>query len=62
MKNFKDGKGNDKIKTRKNRNSELDNLLYTFFLPYRKDPEFMSEDREFNIDAELAADFEAKLA
>lgn len=58
MRNFKDSyKGQVKVKTRKNRKEYEDSIFYTYFLKCRKAPEFMSEDMEFNIDAELEADF-----
>jgi hypothetical protein len=58
MRGFKDSyKGQAKVKTRKNRNSKLDSVFYTFFQIYKDYPEFMNEDAEFNIDAELEADF-----
>ena len=59
MRNFKDSyKGQDKIKVRKNRRVDLDDFQFTFFNHYRTEPEFMSEDYGFNVDAELEADFE----
>lgn len=61
MRGFKDSyKGQAKVKERKNRRAELDNLMYTFFVHYRRDPEFLKEDFGFNIDAELEYDFAIK--
>lgn len=58
MRNFKDSyKGQTKVKERKNRPAKANPFFYTYFLRFRYDPEFMSEDRAFNIDAELEADF-----
>ena len=57
MRGFKSNYNGTKVKVRKNRNSEKDDVFYTFFLNYRKEPEFMSEDDGFNVDAELEADF-----
>ena len=59
MRGFKDSyKGQAKVKTRKNRKGNEDNdFQFRFFLNYRYNPEFMSEDMEFNIDAELEADY-----
>lgn len=56
MRGFKDAKGN-RSKERKNRNSKADDVRFTLFLDFRKSPEFMSEDEQYNIDAELEADF-----
>lgn len=57
MRGFKTNYNGTKIKVRKNRNSSEDNIFYTYFLKCRKAPDFMSEDTEFNVDAELEADF-----
>ena len=57
MRGFKTNYNGTKIKVRKNRNSSEDSIFYTYFLVCRKEPEFMREDTEFNVDAELEADF-----
>lgn len=59
MRGFKDTNKNAKqiVKVRKNRNSNKDNIRFTLFLKCRREPEFLYEDAEFNIDAELEADF-----
>ena len=57
MRNFKDGKGQAKVKERKNRPAKADPFFYTYFLRFRYNPEFMSEDEQYNIDAELEMDF-----
>ena len=60
MRGFKDSyKGQQRTRERKNRRASEDDAMYTFFLPYRKKPVFLTEDGEFNIDAELEVDFEA---
>ena len=63
MRGFKNSyKGNAKVKTRKNRNANADSSIDRFFRLYKQFPEFMNEDSQFNIDAELEADFAAAMA
>ena len=63
MRNFKDRyNGQELIKVRKNRNSKADSVFYTFFQVFKDCPEFMTEDFDFNIDAELEADFNRGIA
>lgn len=57
MRGFKSSYNGTRTKERKNRPSYKDDFMFTFFGQYRREPEFMFEDYEFNIDAELEADF-----
>lgn len=57
MRGFKSNYNGTRTKERKNRPSYKDDFMFTFFGQYRKAPVFMFEDYEFNIDAELEADF-----
>ena len=57
MRGFKSSYNGTRTKERKNRPASKDNFMFTFFGQYRREPEFMFEDLEFNVDAELALDF-----
>ena len=57
MKGFKDTHNGVAFKTRKNRNSNEDDIQFTLFLKCKREPEFLYEDLAYNIDAELEADF-----
>ena len=58
MRNFKDSyKGQAKVKERKNRPARFDDFYDKFFRIFKQYPEFMSEDEQYNIDAELEMDF-----
>ena len=62
MRGFKDNYQGTRTKERKNRPSYKDDFMFTFFGQYRREPEFMFEDLEFNVDAELALDFAKAIA
>lgn len=57
MRGFKNTYKGQKVKEHKNRRESLDDIMYKFFIHYRKDPEFLKEDFGFNVDAELEYDF-----
>ena len=57
MRGFKDNYQGTRTKERKNRPASKDNFMFMFFGQYRRESAFMQEDLEFNVDAELEADF-----